>query len=201
MNIPNILTIIRFFLVPLFILTFFSSSENYLILSSYIFIFAGITDVLDGYIARRFNLITKWGQAMDPLADKLMQLTVLICLTVKGILPPWVMIVVGIKETCMVVGGIFLYFRKEQVVIPANKYGKIATIVFYAAILSVIFGFAFAKQLVYLSIAITIFAFIQYCFIGVRTIRVSKPKESSTKKIVVGKSDFSTKGMGNTLDK
>ncbi len=185
MNIPNILTSIRFLLIPLFVLTFFSPTENYLLISSYIFIFAGITDVLDGYIARKYELITKWGQAMDPLADKMMQITVLICLTIRGILPLWVIIVVGLKESCLVVGGIFLYFKKEKVVIPANKYGKIATIVFYAAILSVIFNLSFGKPLVYLAIIITIYAFIQYALIALKTLRKHNLKNPELSPVTV----------------
>lgn len=171
MNLPNILTTLRFFLIPSFIMVFFSSSEDYIRYSAYIFIFAGVTDVLDGYIARKYNLTTKWGQAMDPLADKLMQLTVLICFTIKRILPLWVIIVVGIKEICMVIGGMFLYFKKEKVVIPANKYGKLATIVFYGAILAVAFGLPYGRLIVYLAIMITIYAFIQYFFIGLKTVK------------------------------
>lgn len=181
MNLPNILTLLRFLLIPLFITVFFSSSQNNLLYSSYIFILAGITDVLDGFIARRYDLITKWGQAMDPLADKFMQLSVLICLTIKKILPMWVITIVSIKEACMIAGGLFLYFRREKVVIPANRYGKIATIIFYGAILSVTFGSPYAKWFIYIALTVTVYAFIQYFFIGLKTI-----KEDS---------------RGNTLDK
>lgn len=130
-----------------------------------------MTDVLDGYIARRNNLITKWGQVMDPLADKLMQLTVLICLTIKKMLPLWVTIIVGLKEVSLVIGAVFLYFRKEKLVIPSNKYGKVATVVFYIAILAVVFGFTYGSLLVYLAIAVTIYAFIKYMILGLKTMK------------------------------
>lgn len=178
MSLPNILTTLRFFLIPLFIMVFFSSSEDYLLYSSYIFIFAGFTDILDGYIARKYDLITKWGQVMDPLADKLMQITVLICLAIKEILPLWVIIVVGIKEVCMIIGGIFLYFKKEKVVIPANKYGKIATIIFYAAILSVTFGLPYGQWIVHIAIVVTTYAFIQYFFLALKTLKEYNMKKT-----------------------
>jgi cardiolipin synthase len=67
MNIPNILTLFRLFLIPIFILLFFSNIFNYLFYSVLIFLVAGITDILDGYIARKYSLITKLGTVLDPL--------------------------------------------------------------------------------------------------------------------------------------
>ncbi|SET77745.1 CDP-diacylglycerol--glycerol-3-phosphate 3-phosphatidyltransferase [Natronincola peptidivorans] len=171
MNLPNIITVIRFFLIPIFVAVFFSPMDNNFRYSAYIFIFAGFTDALDGYIARKYNLVTKWGQVMDPLADKLMQLTVLICFTIKNIVPIWVIIIVGIKEVCLIVGGAFLYTKKEKIVIPANRYGKLATIVFYIAILSVAFGFSYGRYLVYLAIIVAAYAFVHYFRIGLKAVK------------------------------
>ena len=77
MNLPNILTTIRLLLIPVFVLVFFSYGTQGLIYGAIIFLIAGFTDVLDGHIARKFNLVTKYGIVLDPLADKLMLLTVL----------------------------------------------------------------------------------------------------------------------------
>lgn len=164
MNIPNFLTMIRFFMIPAFILVFFSSIENNILIATYIFILAGITDVLDGYIARKYNLITKAGTVLDPLADKLMQITVLLSFTIAGFLPVWVIVVVGLKELMMIIGGLILYFFEHETVIPANKYGKIATLSFYVAILSVAFKVPtmLSYFLIILAVALTIFAFINY---------------------------------------
>lgn len=162
MSIPNILTTVRLFLVPIFIFIFFLKPEGNIIYATYIFILAGITDILDGYIARKYNLITKWGQAMDPLADKLMQVTVIICFTIKNYLPIWVIIIIGLKELLMVLGGLFLYYRKDKSVIPANKYGKLATIVFYIAILYLAFGLPYSIIPIVIAIIFTLFAFGNY---------------------------------------
>lgn len=172
MNIPNILTTIRFFLIPIFIFIFYSSMENNILYAAIVFAIAGVTDVLDGYIARTYNMVTKWGSAMDPLADKLMQLTVLICFTSKAYLPIWVIIVVGIKEALMVIGALFLYYCVEKTVIPANKYGKIATIAFYIAILAVAFNFPETLNLILVIVAVilTLIAFTNYLF-GFREVR------------------------------
>lgn len=164
MNIPNFLTMIRFFMIPVFILVFFSPIENNILIATYIFILAGITDVLDGYIARKYNLITKAGTVLDPLADKLMQITVLLSFTIADFLPIWVIAVVGLKEILMIIGGLILYFFEQKTVIPADKYGKIATISFYIAILSVAFKAPalLSYFLVTLAVTLTIIAFINY---------------------------------------
>ncbi len=162
MNLPNILTTIRFLLIPLFVYAFFSEIDGSILYATYIFIIAGITDVLDGYLARKYNLITKWGQAMDPLADKLMLITVLICFTIKNYIPVWVITIVGLKEILMIIGGLFLYYRKDKAVIPANRFGKIATVNFYIAILYMAFNFPYSIVAVTLAMIFTLFALIQY---------------------------------------
>ncbi|WIV11449.1 CDP-diacylglycerol--glycerol-3-phosphate 3-phosphatidyltransferase [Proteiniborus sp. MB09-C3] len=172
MNIPNILTTVRFFLVPIFVIVFYSSLENNVLYAALVFALAGVTDVLDGYIARTYHMVTKWGVAMDPLADKLMQLTVLICFTSKSYIPIWVIIVVGIKEMLMVIGALFLYCSVDKTLIPANKFGKIATIAFYVAILSIAFNFPETINflLILIAVVLTLIAFINY-FFGFKEVR------------------------------
>ncbi|MBU5677053.1 CDP-diacylglycerol--glycerol-3-phosphate 3-phosphatidyltransferase [Alkaliphilus sp. MSJ-5] len=178
MNLPNILTTVRFVLIPLFVGVFFSPLEKSLLYSVIIFILAGITDVLDGYIARKYDAISKWGQAMDPLADKLMQLTVLICFTSKQFIPIWVISIYGIKEISMILGGIVLYTKKDKLVVPANSYGKIATIVFYIAILAIAFDFIYGKALIIIAALLTLYAFVRYALLGIQEIK--KPPISGT---------------------
>lgn len=175
MNIPNILTTIRFLLIPVFIWIFFSSIENNILYATYVFILAGITDILDGYIAKTYNMVTKWGIALDPLADKLMQITVLVCFTSDGYLPIWVIIVIGAKELLMILGALFLYYFVDKTVIPANKYGKIATVSFYITILSIAFNVneLISYGLIILTILLTIIAFINYT-IGFKAINQTK---------------------------
>ena len=83
MNIPNLLTIIRFILIPLFVYFYFSNEQFSLEIAAIVFILSGITDTLDGYIARRFNQVTRLGTVLDPLADKLMLITVLASVTMS----------------------------------------------------------------------------------------------------------------------
>ncbi len=133
-NIPNLLTLLRLLIVP--VLGYFLYVGKYFP-AMFLFAFGGFTDVLDGYIARKYNLITKWGKFFDPLADKLMQITALVFLVLHNYIPIIVLIVVIVKESLMLAGGIMLY-RKGKTVIGANWYGKMATVIFYFAILATI---------------------------------------------------------------
>ncbi len=130
MNIPNILTIFRLCLIPVYIAVFASSGESKNS-AAIIFIAASITDVLDGYIARKFNMSTKVGQLLDPLADKLMQLTVVISLLIADILPLWFVVILAIKECLMIAGGALLYSQKKYV--KSNIFGKLNTVILFLA--------------------------------------------------------------------
>lgn len=128
-HIPNTLTIVRFLLIP-FIL-FYIFTGNY-ILAFIFFTISGITDVVDGFIARKFNLISNFGKLMDPLADKLTQIATLTSLVIINIIPIWILIIVLVKEFVMIVGASFLYGK--DVVVYSRWYGKAATVLFYLAI-------------------------------------------------------------------
>lgn len=168
MNIPNMLTTVRLFLIPIFAVVFFSDFENNLIFALVIFLIAGLTDVMDGYIARKYDLVTDIGKLLDPLADKLMLIAVLICLSATKLIPVWILIIIMIKELIMVVGGLYLYFSHVQVVIPSNRYGKIATVIFYLGICFVLLelNILISKFILYLAVFIAIYAFINYFMIA-----------------------------------
>ena len=128
-NVPNALTIIRFLLIP--IILYFIFTGNYL-LGFIFFTISGLTDILDGTIARKFNLISNFGKLMDPLADKLTQISVLASLVIKDIIPIWILIIVMAKELIMIIGASFLYGK--DVVVYSKWFGKLATVLFYIAI-------------------------------------------------------------------
>ncbi len=128
-NVPNALTIVRFLLIP--IILYFIFTGNYL-LGFVFFTISGLTDILDGTIARKFNLISNFGKLMDPLADKLTQISVLASLVIKNIIPIWILIIVIVKELVMIIGASFLYGK--DVVVYSKWFGKLATVLFYIAI-------------------------------------------------------------------
>jgi cardiolipin synthase (CMP-forming) len=154
MNIPNIITMVRFLLIPVFVYFFFSENQYSIEIAVAVFILSGITDTLDGYIARRYNQITKLGIVLDPLADKIMLITVLASVTISNNIPIWIIAVVAIKEILMIAGAISLY-NERDIVIPANIFGKISTLLSYIAILAVLFELPYNRTILYSYIAMT----------------------------------------------
>ncbi|MDD4503903.1 MAG: CDP-alcohol phosphatidyltransferase family protein [Clostridiaceae bacterium] len=161
MNIPNALTIIRLLLIPGFVYYFFSSMEYGTRIAIVIFIVAGLTDILDGFIARKYNLITRLGIVLDPLADKLMLLTVLISITMKNQISFWIIVIVAIKETLLILGAITL-FNEHDIVVPANRAGKFSSIAFYIAILAVTFDMPYSRVILDGFVVVTIVALVVY---------------------------------------
>lgn len=130
-NLPNLLTMLRLLLIGVFIWLF---ARGALIGAMAVFLLAAITDFLDGFIARKYGLITSFGKLMDPVADKLMLLTALTCLMLAGLMPLWVLIVVAVKEVLMIIGGAILLRR--GVVVQAHFIGKLSTVVFIVAVVA-----------------------------------------------------------------
>ena len=126
--VPNLLTILRFLLIPIIVIT---CVQGDYILAIVVLTVSGITDILDGTIARKYNLISDFGKLMDPLADKATQISLLTTLFIKGVIPIWILAVVVLKEFCMVSGASFLYGK--ELVVSSKWYGKLATVLFYAA--------------------------------------------------------------------
>lgn len=166
MNVPNLLTVFRLFLIPIFMIVFFSGSPSNLLLSICIFFLAGFTDVLDGYIARKYKLVTDWGTIADPFADKLMLLTVLTCLVIGHYLPLWVLVIILAKEGFMIIVGILLY--RKGTVIPSNIFGKLSTIFFYLSIFIFTFHETIGKYLIYLAVLFALVALTNYSFFYMR---------------------------------
>ena len=133
-HVPNILTIARFFLIPAIVIALIE--DNYMIAFLFLTI-SGITDVLDGYIARKFDFITNFGKLIDPLADKATQLSVLAVLALQNVIPVWILIIVLLKEFVMISGASFLYGK--EFVVSSRWYGKLSTVLFYIAIVSSLF--------------------------------------------------------------
>lgn len=161
--VPNILTVIRFFLIP-FILHFLVNDE--FILAIVFLTLSGLTDILDGTIARKFNFITNFGKLIDPLADKITQLSILWMLVLKNIIPLWILVIVLLKEATMVAGASFLYGK--ELVVSSKWYGKAATVLFYLAIvLSMVFRDLHIQSsidliLYYIAVGMTIFSLVMY---------------------------------------
>ena len=128
MNLPNKLTLFRVVLIPFFVFfllaPYFEGYGNYIAVA--IFIVASITDFLDGKIARKYNLVTNFGKFMDPLADKLLVCSALICLIQLELITAWVVIIIIARE--FIISGFRLVASDNGVVIAASYWGKFKTV-------------------------------------------------------------------------
>ena len=126
MNLPNILTVFRIFLIPLSTFLILYNTKTTLIYGLIVFCIASITDFLDGWIARKYKLISAFGKFLDPIADKLLILCTLFALTALTVIPAWLGIIILFRE--LLVDGLRLVAVEKGEVIVASKLGKIKTI-------------------------------------------------------------------------
>lgn len=173
MTLPNKLTIFRIFIIPLMIITyyFYSTDQKILdinlkyIILNIIFIIAALTDFLDGYLARKNNLVTTFGKFADPLADKILVFAALLILLDINIVPLYVVVIILIRE--FMVSGIRLVVVETGEVIAASKLGKYKT---FFTMFSIIFLFLYELKvlntigmvLLYISLFLTILSGIDY---------------------------------------
>mgnify|MGYP000730863501 CR=1 FL=1 len=128
MNLPNKLTVLRVIMIPFFVFFLLlegGANSTWRYVAAAIFIVASLTDLLDGKIARKYNLVTNFGKFMDPLADKLLVCSALICLIQLGQLPAWMVIIIISRE--FIISGFRLVASDNGVVIAASYWGKFKT--------------------------------------------------------------------------
>lgn len=192
-QIPNMLTMCRFVLIPFI---FGAIIQNDYVAAFVFLTISGMTDVLDGFIARKFNFITNFGKLIDPLADKATQIATLIALTYIKVIPIWILVVVFIKELIMVSGASFLYGKK--LVVSSRWFGKLATVVFYIAVVASLVRkelintvnvelISFDLYIYYIALALTIFALIMYFIEFYQKGYVNKEELSAKDKQVITK--------------
>ena len=127
LNVPNALTVLRLLLIPI---VCWQIARNHMMPALGLFVLASLTDVVDGYIARKYQLITDFGKLIDPLADKLMVIAVMISLGLKGVAPLAAIAVLIVKELLMLLGGLMLLTKKDFVVYskPVGKVAQFITV-------------------------------------------------------------------------
>ena len=163
-NIPNSLSVFRILLVPVFVWTYF---KEYYYAAAGVLLLSGLTDSLDGIIARKFDMITDLGKILDPIADKLTQITVAVCIAIKNFHTNKILVaLIGIcvlKELIMGAGALFL-FGKGQRPTAAQWFGKIATVVFYISMILVVWLNIpwLNTTLLFIVAAMMIFALVNY---------------------------------------
>ncbi|MCI8587782.1 MAG: CDP-diacylglycerol--glycerol-3-phosphate 3-phosphatidyltransferase [Clostridia bacterium] len=154
-HIPNILSLFRFVLIPIILNNIYT--QDYLA-ALLVFTLSAITDIADGFIARKFNLVSNLGKLLDPLADKITQICIIAMLVITRMIPPWILLILMAKELILICGATFLYGK--NIVVYSKWYGKLATVLLYLAIV----GSLLLKQFnVTVGILINI-DFALYCF-------------------------------------
>lgn len=156
-SIPNILSYFRILTIPVYMYLYIAAkNEKWYFAATIILIISGITDALDGFIARKFNMITEWGKLVDPLADKLTQFAVVISLMFRYNQILILVVLFIIKESIMAAGCYIIYRRHKKKMNGAKWYGKINTIVFYGVTISLVLFYSMPIYLVDLLIIISI---------------------------------------------
>lgn len=166
MNLPNKLTLLRMAMIPAFVILLALPHAAGRYLAAVVFIAASLTDTADGYIARKHNLITDFGKFMDPLADKLLVCTALICLVHLDEIPYWIVIIIIARE--FIISGFRLVASDNGIVIAAGMWGKVKTVVQMVMVIVVLFSFPGAfwdvleQILIYASLALTVISLVDY---------------------------------------
>lgn len=165
-GVPNMLSVFRLALIPVFVAVFFTEKPGSGILAAVILVTSGLTDVADGFIARHFHMITKLGQILDPLADKLTQAAICVCLAIRLRRPEfdWILVLLVLKEAVMIVAGANI-IRKGNEVMPSRWFGKLATVVSYTSMVLIIGGHlppVFVNLLLWVVLGFMIFSLLMY---------------------------------------
>lgn len=168
MNLPNKLTILRTIMIPVFLIFLYIPGLGMTgdVLATAIFVLASFTDLLDGKIARKYNLVTNFGKFMDPLADKLLVCSALIALVDLNRIPAWVVIIIIARE--FIISGFRLIASDNGVVIAASYWGKFKTtfqmIMIILLILNIDYPYSNIVNMVimYIALALTIISLLDY---------------------------------------
>lgn len=170
MNLPNKLTLLRICLIPVFVILMLSQVSNFFLISCIIFIIASITDFLDGKIARKYNLVTDFGKFMDPLADKLLVLSALICMIEYDLVAGWMVTIIVARE--LTVSILRAIAADNGKVIAASGGGKIKTTSQMIAIILLLIGANYSNSQIvfvgtiamYIATIFTLYSGIDYLY-------------------------------------
>ncbi|MDR2743984.1 MAG: CDP-diacylglycerol--glycerol-3-phosphate 3-phosphatidyltransferase [Desulfovibrio sp.] len=169
-NLANKITLLRMLMTPLVVILLYFEGPLVCILAACAFVFASITDWMDGYIARREKIVTSLGKFLDPLADKILICSVLIMFVELGWAPAWVVIVIVCRE--LVVTGLRAMASDAGVCLAADKFGKVKTVLQIMAVVPLMLHYPVAgvaiwplgEVLLYIALAMTVFSGVNYCY-------------------------------------
>ena len=168
MNLPNKLTVARVCMVPLFMVALMLNTEVSRVVATVIFALASFTDMLDGKIARKYNLITNFGKLMDPLADKILTAAAMVCLVELGDLAAWIVVIILFREYAIT--GLRSVAASENIVVAANIWGKVKTVCQMIALMLLMLkpqivalcGVNWGLILMYVALLLTVYSGVDY---------------------------------------
>ena len=168
MNLPNKLTIARMCMVPLFMIALMMNTDVSRIVATVIFALASLTDMLDGQIARKYNMVTNFGKLMDPLADKVLTAAAMICLVELGDLAAWIAVLIIFRE--YLITGLRSVAASENIVVAANSWGKVKTVCQMFALMLLMLkpqimalcGVNIGLWLMYVAVILTVYSGLDY---------------------------------------
>ncbi len=180
LNLPNRLTLLRIIMIPIFVFFLLMGPDSMAcrIIAALVFIAASLTDTADGYIARKYDLVTNFGKFMDPLADKLLVCSAMICLVSLGQLPAWICIIIIARE--FIISGFRLVASDNGVVIAASYWGKFKTVFQMLMVIFMVADFAwgwwqlFAKIFMWIALVLTIVSLVDYIIKNVDVLKETK---------------------------
>ncbi len=185
LTIPNLISVIRIILVPTFCVLYFTPGATWWACA--VLVLSGVSDVADGYIARKYNQVSDFGKVLDPIADKLFHISTIGCIVIKGFVSPWLLAIVVAKELFMMIGGL-VFFNKTHSVIASKWYGKLASSLFFSSfVMAFILDFAgvasntifiIVTVIMSIAVAVSLFAVVNY---SMAAIRINKEKKSEKK--------------------
>ena len=178
LTIPNLLSAFRLLLIPVFMWLYLQKDD--IPATAIVLALSGLTDALDGFIARRFNMVSDFGKALDPFADKLTQLAMLCCLLIRFSRMLWLIIVLSVKEV-FVASTQLAVIRRTEVVLGADWHGKVTTILLYGVMILHLLWMdlpeELSRALVLLSIFMVLLSGVLY---GLRNVRAAREAEHDT---------------------
>lgn len=158
MNVANLLTTLRFLLIPVYIVMFFMGEHT---VAFVVVVLSIATDVADGYIARKWNQTTYVGSMLDPLADKCMMIAIVLTFLIRGWIPWQAAAVIFFRDIGMILGSLIFHLQGKKMA-AANVLGKSTTVLFYLAILLIVLQIEFAFTVLWIAIVVSLIASITY---------------------------------------
>ena len=163
-HIPNLLTLLRLFMIPFYFYVFYSGHEQATYYALLVFIVASITDVLDGYLARKYDVVSKFGTVAAPFADKVMQVSVLYSLSAASFLKNWFFWIILVKELLQITLGVIMINMKPKMIMPANVFGKVTTVLVFLTVILAVFKVSGIVVIQAIVAILAVITFIQYAY-------------------------------------